>query len=879
MAKNDNLHKFSLYNETVKPYLNSIYEADQVYYKLRSISKKDQTLEMIQDAIANYAANCERPILGVISKRLLTKELCWTAFQEDKRNFIFISKKFVDEEMCFQAVGYCGRYLSCVPQEYITPKLCVTAVTNMGSSLEYVPEKFKTTELCIKALNNSDKDRNKYAIEFIPTKIMRKIGRKTANEISVKQNPCSIQSIPSKYITSELVELAVSGMGNEAYKTSIIQYIPKRLLTESLICKAIELNPRSINDISEKLITVELLKNHPNCIEYISLDCIGREKRELLCKEFNLTDDSINHTTFLSEETVAENPKQINAPPGKRCVQENSILLNLETTQHSVTNNIGTNKKEQVSIYYVTDLHLEHHIDFSKIASDKAYEQIDEFVKRMLVTADAPGIVLTGGDISSYTCLNIMFYNSLRSNWDGPIVSVLGNHDLWNLDENGLLGLKPPEALEKLRDNTHCINFLENGLYIKLSDKVYGYRHELSVDEDNLLAVDEDELTEYCHKANVIILGGLGFSGCNENFNATNGIYVSATTRENDLEYSRRFKAVYSKLLRCASDVPVIVLTHTPMRDWSKQQYNRNWIYISGHTHKNVMAMKENGAIVLENNQFGYGGKTCTLKKFILNHAKYDPLAEIEDGIHKISKLQYLDFMFVRKTPVPEMKRTGIFWVIKRDNLYLFMLETKGNNYILNGAGTQIAKKNKEYYYNNISKYYDNVNYAFSSFHQYEETISSLVQAVGGVGTIHGCIVDYDYYNHVFVNPFDKSITPYFATSMTYKVALPNFEAIIGGKENVKEVPTNKKSMAITAKNNALQLLNSKIVSTNSQNEIITDTTIYRISNIFRTLQYTIESRIIRKWNDAILNLPENCAFSELSHHIAPEIIPESTEE
>lgn len=71
----------------------------------------------------------------------------------------------------------------------------------------------------------------------------------------------------------------------------------------------------------------------------------------------------------------------------------------------------------------------------------------------------------------------------------------------------------PPEALEKLRDNTHCINFLENGLYIKLSDKVYGYRHELSVDEDNLLAVDEDELTEYCHKANVIILGGLGFLG------------------------------------------------------------------------------------------------------------------------------------------------------------------------------------------------------------------------------------------------------------------------------------------------------------------------------------------------------------------------------
>lgn len=46
MAENDNLHKFSLYNETVKPYLNSIDEADQIYYKLRSVSKNEQTLEI-----------------------------------------------------------------------------------------------------------------------------------------------------------------------------------------------------------------------------------------------------------------------------------------------------------------------------------------------------------------------------------------------------------------------------------------------------------------------------------------------------------------------------------------------------------------------------------------------------------------------------------------------------------------------------------------------------------------------------------------------------------------------------------------------------------------------------------------------------------------
>lgn len=146
----------------------------------------------------------------------------------------------------------------------------------------------------------------------------------------------------------------------------------------------------------------------------------------------------------------------------------------------------------------------------------------------------------------------------------------------------------------------------------------------------------------------------------------TYGIYSQSISREEDIENSKRFEAVYDRLLCCANDVPVIVLTHTPMRDWSKQQYNGNWIYISGHTHKNVMSIKKSGAIVLENNQFGYCGKFCRFKKFVLNHAVYDPLCDLEDGIHEISKLQYLDFMYIRKIPIPEMKRTGKFWAIKK---------------------------------------------------------------------------------------------------------------------------------------------------------------------------------------------------------------------
>lgn len=872
--ESDSLHKFSLYNEITAPYLNTLDETDKIYCTLRSIAKADQTAEMVEDAIINHSANSRRPILDVLSKKQLTKELCQVAFQNDKRNFPFIPKKFIDKEMSEQAVGFDGSYLKHVPQQYITPELCAIAIEDVGSNLEYVPEEFKTKELCIEALKNSSKDYYKYTIDFIPAKILRKIGREYAYRLAIKQNPASIQSVPLKYVTEELAELAATGRPQDASGYTPIKYIPARFLTEDLIAKAVECCPQSVQDIPEKYITVKLCKNHPGCIEYLPLDYMSSRKKSLLRRELDLpeiTPATYFYSAPINSEQETADIVQINATPGKQCVKETNKSLNYRTTQPSIANTVHASKKEEVSIYYVTDLHLEHHIGFNGITSDKAYELIDGFVKKMLATVDAPSIILTGGDISSYTHLNIMFYNSLRSNWNGPIISVLGNHDLWNLDGPNLLGLNTDEALKILRSNTRDITFLENGLYIELSKNVYGDCHKLDITEANILDVDEKELTEYCHKANVIILGGLGFSGCNEDFNALNGIYSQSISREKDIENSKRFEAIYNKLLRCANDVPVIVLTHTPMRDWSKQQCNGNWIYISGHTHKNVMPIKKNGAIVLENNQFGYHGKFCRFKKFVLNHAVYDPLCDLEDGIHEISKLQYLDFMYARKIPIPEMKRTGKFYAIKKEEIYLFVLEANDKSYILNGAQAQRAEKNKEYYYKNISKYYNNVSRTFSSFYQYEETISSLIQAIGGAGTIHGCIVDYDYYNHVYVNPFDTTLTPYYAISMTYKTALSNFEALVESGKNTNALLFGNAEIMIDTDKNALQLLNNKLAPTNLYGEVITDTSMYRVSNIFRTLQYTIESHVIRKWNDAILNLPENCSLSELPNYIEDE--------
>ena len=74
----------------------------------------------------------------------------------------------------------------------------------------------------------------------------------------------------------------------------------------------------------------------------------------------------------------------------------------------------------------------------------------------------------------------------------------------------------------------------------------------------------------------MIILGGVGFAGLNTEFNATNGIYRSTITREEEIVRSHRFVAIYKKFLACAADKQVIVLTHMPMSDWTDMEPNPN---------------------------------------------------------------------------------------------------------------------------------------------------------------------------------------------------------------------------------------------------------------------------------------------------------------
>ena len=76
--------------------------------------------------------------------------------------------------------------------------------------------------------------------------------------------------------------------------------------------------------------------------------------------------------------------------------------------------------------------------------------------------------------------------------------------------------------------------------------------------------------------------------------------------------------------------------------------------------------------------------------------------------------------------------------------------------------------------------------------------ISKVIKSIGGDGSIHGCIVDIDYYNHIYINPVDGKITPYFAYDMEQnmyikiyihflqKRSLLYFQDMLNGKKSIQ---------------------------------------------------------------------------------------------
>ncbi len=513
----------------------------------------------------------------------------------------------------------------------------------------------------------------------------------------------------------------------------------------------------------------------------------------------------------------------------------------------------------ELNIAYISDLHIVHKINKFNLKNEQVL-----FLTKMiegLFEESNPGFLLIGGDISSDFNAFVLFLDLLKKyiydyHTYTRVVFVLGNHELWPFK-----GLSIEQIVEKYR----CV-LNAHGMYLVHNEMLCFENGEpIYISGKELLEVKKEELRNKVNRTRIIIFGGIGFSGCNEKFNADDGIYQDVITREEEINQSKEFKKIYDRVTDVLPDKNIIVLTHMSVPDWNgTYELHENYVYVNGHKHENF-AYIDGLQRVYADNQVGYKLSTPRLKYFLINDS-YDIFSEYDEGIHEISRRDYQDFYHGINGYVNFNRKYDKLYMLKKNGYYCFVMKSFSNElYILNGGSRERLQCNIiEYYYENMDFQIKRIKDPLGRYQKIQQQIADEVKSFGGRGKIHGAIVDIDAYCHLYVNPIDMKVTPYFAINTIDKYVYMNIPSLL--KYRSPELFMNyEKLVRDESSNNALIVYGYSDTDIQKKTVPYESTDIYKVSRKLKQMQ-RLNNKILSTWVQDIKGmaaLPENTKKNE----------------
>lgn len=867
----------------------------------RYISKRLLTPE-----ICKQISVLDPTAVSYLPKKLLTYELCMELVAESPRSIRWVPVEYRNQDLWHLAVHKQFSLIASMPIEYQTQELFCEAFEMNIDNFRYVPEKYQTVEMCLQAVTYNGLLLKHVKSSFRTSKICL---------AAVISTPLAIEYIPRSRISKRIAQVSIEGMPDsdndsqyheltlgtgELIHRFPIFFFSKKLATV-FAKQSIEKNYTSIRDIDETILTIELcqqaldinvrslsyfpqayrhnddlidyaLHNNIDAIQYIVPEDQTHERCDYVRKH-SLQSQWEALLPYMPSQQVRPSTSPICDSFDGLLRPVSDTLPEIMNTEMSVapepTDNAAVVHElaqfaditNELSIYYISDLHLEHQFtqrvkNFHDVRCF-CHQKAEELVSSM----NRPGLVLIAGDTANSVDIANIFYSeltdvlALRFSSTVRLVAVLGNHELW--DGN-------PDGYEKRRMLDDVIAdyqakqprvILENELLV-----LYKGRRFYRFSEHDIMRATNEELTKLCQNSSIIILGGLGFSGLNPKFNAATGIYRMTVSPDEDCQRTQRFQTVYHRIEQVACEKSVIVLTHTPIWDWLDTQCNCNWIYINGHTHQNSLIRLADGTTVLADNQIGYDSRRYVLNRFTIA-GRWDPFATWGDGSYTISAADYVEFNCGRGIHMSKFGYLGTIKMLKENNIYMFFLESDRHTLcILSGGQRHRATHDLEYYRANLVQYFLAVKKGLQPYRQRIEQIASEVRAIGGFGTIHGCIVDIDFYNHIYLNPYDGTITPYFAWDMDERIIYTSLAALL--EQSPSRTLSNSRISTIQSAYNQkittdeiglIKSTDTNVPSVTLVSDLLLDRTIYEPSRIMRAIQYVFDQNVVRIWNDEIL--------------------------
>lgn len=849
-------------------------------------------------------------LLREIPKKQQTKEICLLAIKQNPLALQFASKKCLNSEICLEAVKIDGRAFRYIPLQLITKEMCELAVEADPELLNNIPDDFVTPEICMIAIK-----KNVNTLSYIAQeKRFELFNDETEIDLIEKVVACNYGWLVYMPNRVDVRELCIRYMEADF---SIAQYMPEQIKMSDDILDY-QRSKGKLNfikkyyDDNEKKLKVRIKviykqffsmlnkveKSYQVTIEFgdfnefynfLDKDLSDAELRNydfkgIDLKKYNIA-GAVIHSDILQSQGLYDGNYFFSVKQHVERDMDDVIAIK----EFAISDGFyypkpiedEKNKKfdvNRIPFFYISDIHLSHRVR-NKFKDKATKEEIRSYIKYLarkmvgsvgLIPYDS--YLLIAGDTSSFFELSVTFYNELIQWWNpNRIIVVSGNHELWepwvDIEEN----------IEQYRNFFAGIGiiFLQNDLFYVENRKQCGIIHEKEI-----LKMGNEEIRQQVQHSSIIILGGIGFSGLNQKFNASIirfGKSFEELSKEEalqkDIMEAKRFNAIYTKILSALCQSRVIVMTHAKKEDWNTEEHNPYWIYINGHNHHNFYEVSDSRTIYADN-QIGYRTKNIGLKYFYCDN-DYDVFAYYKDGIYEITKEQYIEFNRGKSVLMSFDRKNGSIYMLKRNNIYMFVMYCMYSKrsrhkylYLMNGGKLMKLRRNNledlAYYYENIEKYTENVKQLLCKYVGGQQRISEFIKHLGGSGKIHGCIVDVEKpnelegfsYCHLFVNPIDGKVTPYFAKNIKSRVIYKDLKGLLQAHDSCKLIAKNYLQFERVLTKNLPDIQYSEQMGEWGIEKFMYDegSYLYKISRIIKSLQYCTEKNIVRLWNEELLN-------------------------
>lgn len=275
-----------------------------------------------------------------------------------------------------------------------------------------------------------------------------------------------------------------------------------------------------------------------------------------------------------------------------------------------------------------------------------------------------------------------------------------------------------------------------------------------------------------------------------------------------------------------------------------------------------------------------------------------------DNGIYDISVDDYWSYYRrLSDTPKPSFSRTSSVKFIKNNGFIMFVsISQNGTPSVLHGGFLRHLDFPLEYYYERLPEYANTVLRNFSKYwetlycisdqlksfalnnvecrkrfmldkgcnddqshsaHLYELWYRKIGNCYQLPGKVHGCIVDIDFFNHIFLNPYDGTISPYHALSTSKKYVYKNVcSLLVAQKPNMlpefyqkaksdSDTSISHYALANSNESTALSIFNDQEIDTACVE--VSDTSMYYISNRMKMLQFIYDYHLIVVWYDDVL--------------------------